>query len=81
MTWENSHGHSMPKSFGFRSGIRKQAAKDYCNGDQAEPARSHPRRDRLTGRVRIDPLFKAPDPACVSGAGVTFEPGARWVRR
>ena len=31
----------------------------------------------FTGTVRIDPLFKAPDPACVSGASVTFEPGAR----
>jgi quercetin dioxygenase-like cupin family protein len=27
--------------------------------------------------VRIDPLFQAPDPARVSGASVTFEPGAR----
>src|ERR1700712_859417 len=25
----------------------------------------------------IDPLFQAPDPALVSGASVTFEPGAR----
>jgi quercetin dioxygenase-like cupin family protein len=31
----------------------------------------------FTGMVRIDPLFKAPDPARVSGASVTFEPGAR----
>src|SRR6201993_4870202 len=31
----------------------------------------------FTGTVRIDPLFKAPDPARVSGASVTFEPGAR----
>ena len=31
----------------------------------------------FTGAVRIDPLFKAPDPARVSGATVTFEPGAR----
>ena len=30
-----------------------------------------------TGTVRIDPLFQAPDPALVQGAGVTFEPGAR----
>jgi len=30
----------------------------------------------FTGTVRIDPLFKAPDPARVSGASVTFEPGA-----
>jgi quercetin dioxygenase-like cupin family protein len=31
----------------------------------------------FTGTVRIDPLFTAPDPALVAGAGVTFEPGAR----
>jgi len=31
----------------------------------------------FTGTVRIDPLFKAPDPARVSAASVTFEPGAR----
>jgi quercetin dioxygenase-like cupin family protein len=33
--------------------------------------------DWFTGTVRIDPLFAAPDPARVSGAQVTFEPGAR----
>jgi quercetin dioxygenase-like cupin family protein len=31
----------------------------------------------FTGTVRIDPLFEAPDPARVTGARVTFEPGAR----
>lgn len=31
----------------------------------------------FTGTVRIDPLFSPPDPARVSGALVTFEPGAR----
>ena len=31
----------------------------------------------FTGVVRVDPLFQAPNPARVSGAGVTFEPGAR----
>jgi quercetin dioxygenase-like cupin family protein len=31
----------------------------------------------FTGTVRIDPLFKAPEPALVQGASVTFEPGAR----
>ena len=31
----------------------------------------------FTGVVRVDPLFQAPDPASVSGASVTFEPGAR----
>lgn len=32
--------------------------------------------DWFTGTVRVDPLFQAPDPALVSGACVTFEPGA-----
>jgi quercetin dioxygenase-like cupin family protein len=31
----------------------------------------------FTGTVRVDPLFEAPDPARMSGASVTFEPGAR----
>ena len=31
----------------------------------------------FSGRVRIDPLFDAPDPARVYGGSVTFEPGAR----
>ena len=31
----------------------------------------------FTGSVRVDPLFRAPDPARVSGSSVTFEPGAR----
>jgi quercetin dioxygenase-like cupin family protein len=31
----------------------------------------------FTGKVRIDPLFQAPDPALISSASVTFEPGAR----
>ena len=31
----------------------------------------------FTGMVRIYPLFQAPDPALVSGAAVTFVPGAR----
>ncbi len=33
--------------------------------------------DWFTGTVRVDPLFQTPDPALVSGACVTFEPGAR----
>ncbi|MFD0986883.1 (R)-mandelonitrile lyase [Methyloligella solikamskensis] len=33
--------------------------------------------DYFTGRVRIDPLFKAEEPGRVAGASVTFEPGAR----
>src|SRR5271169_3164331 len=31
----------------------------------------------FTGTVRVDPLFQAPSPARVSGASVTFDPGAR----
>ncbi len=31
----------------------------------------------FTGAVRIDPLFRAPDPALVQCASVTFEPGGR----
>jgi quercetin dioxygenase-like cupin family protein len=31
----------------------------------------------FTGTVRVDPRFQAPDPARVSGASVTFEPGPR----
>ena len=31
----------------------------------------------FTGTVRVDQLFLAPDPALVSCASVTFEPGAR----
>jgi quercetin dioxygenase-like cupin family protein len=31
----------------------------------------------FTGSVRVDSLLKAPDPARVAGASVTFEPGAR----
>jgi quercetin dioxygenase-like cupin family protein len=31
----------------------------------------------FTGEVRIDPLFQATEPSRVSGASVTFEPGAR----
>lgn len=33
--------------------------------------------DWFTGSVRIDPLFKASDPARGAGACVTFAPGAR----
>lgn len=31
----------------------------------------------FTGKVQVDPLFSAPDPARVTGASVTFESGAR----
>ncbi len=44
------------------------------NGSQ--PSQKGPA-DWFTGSARIDPLFKAEDPARVQGASVTFEPGAR----
>jgi quercetin dioxygenase-like cupin family protein len=33
--------------------------------------------ENFTGKVRVDPLFEAPNPARIRGASVTFEPGAR----
>ena len=42
----------------------------------AQPSTKGPA-DRFTGTVRIDPLFKAPDPARVQCVSITFEPGAR----
>ena len=42
----------------------------------AQPSNKGPT-DWFTGTVRIDPLFQAAAPARVSGASVTFEPGAR----
>lgn len=47
--------------------IRRSGSQPYSKG-QAE---------YFTGSVRIDRLFQAPDPARVSIASVTFEPGAR----
>jgi quercetin dioxygenase-like cupin family protein len=31
----------------------------------------------FTGKVRLDPLFRATEPARAAGASVTFDPGAR----
>jgi len=42
----------------------------------SQPSRSGPA-ENFTGSVRIDPLFQAEEPSRVSGALVTFEPGAR----
>jgi quercetin dioxygenase-like cupin family protein len=42
----------------------------------AQPSGKGPA-EYFTGAVRVDPLFQAPDPARVTGASVTFEPGAR----
>ena len=42
----------------------------------SQPSGKGPK-EYFMGTVRIDPLINAPDPARVSGASVTFEPGAR----
>ena len=47
--------------------IRKSGSQPSARGPE----------DWFTGTVRIDPLFDRPAPARVSGASVTFEPGAR----
>ena len=44
------------------------------NGSQSS---SYGPEEYFTGRVRIDPLFEAPEPSRSRGASVTFEPGAR----
>ena len=44
------------------------------NGSQAA---SKGPAEYFTGSARIEPLFQSPGPAPVSGASVTFEPGAR----
>jgi len=47
----------------------------------SEPSREGPA-EYFTGAVRIDALVDAPEPQRVSGAAITFEPGARtaWHR-
>jgi len=42
----------------------------------AQPSRQGPA-NYFTGKVLIDPLIDAPDPARVVASSVTFEPGAR----
>lgn len=44
------------------------------NGSQASIKGSA---ENFTGNARHEPLFRSPGPAPVSGASVTFEPGAR----
>jgi quercetin dioxygenase-like cupin family protein len=53
--------------------------KEFRHGDQTKrrAATGKGPADWFTGTVRVDPLFSPPEPARVSGALVTFEPGAR----
>src|SRR5690349_13978274 len=52
---------------------RSEAMEIRRNG--AVPSRKGPA-ENFTGNVRIDPLFEASEPSRVSGASVSFEPGA-----
>jgi quercetin dioxygenase-like cupin family protein len=55
-------------------GAKEQFMDIKRNGSQ--PSTKGPG-DWFTGAVRLDPLIRAPEPARVAAASVTFEPGAR----
>ena len=59
--------HGLPSIAGLRMDIKRSGSQPSDKGPG----------EWFTGIVRIDPLFRAPDPARVAGASVTFEPGAR----
>src|SRR3989442_15746307 len=59
--------HGVPSIAGLRMDIKRSGSQPSAKG----PAEWFP------GTVRIDPLFRAPDPAPVAGARVTFAPAAR----
>ena len=56
---------------------QSEKENSHANSTQWREAIRQGTADYFTGTVRIDPLFSPPDPARVSGALVTFEPGAR----
>src|SRR5207237_146010 len=64
--------HFLPFGISITSGLKAMDIKR--SGSQ--PSVKGPT-DWFSGTVRIDPLFEAPQPGRVSGASVTFEPGAR----
>src|SRR6516165_6312110 len=55
--------------------VRRNGAMDIRRNGSV-PSRKGPA-ENFTGSVRIDPLFDATEPSRVSGASVSFEPGAR----
>jgi quercetin dioxygenase-like cupin family protein len=61
--------HTVVKAAGGRGDMEIKRVGSQSSG--AGPA------EYFTGTVRIDPLFQPADPARVTGAAVTFEPGAR----
>ena len=61
----------MRKQAEWRMDIKRNGSHPTCYGPTGS----------ITGTVRIDAPFEAPDPACVGGASVTFEPGKRHAWR
>ncbi len=68
-------------AFGRADTAQKQGSKQRITDMEIKRVGSQPSAkgpaDYFTGTARIDSLFQAPDPAMVSSASVTFEPGAR----
>jgi quercetin dioxygenase-like cupin family protein len=70
--WENTNVHKKPSlSFTQRKELIMEIKRIGSQPSSKGPA------DWFTGTVRIDSPFNRSDPARVSGAIVTFEPGAR----
>jgi len=61
-------------TIGFKAQVERDQLDIRRSGSQ--PSEKGPA-EWFTGTVRIDPLFRAPEPGRVAGASVTFEPGAR----
>ena len=61
--------------------LASEPPKEFCMDIDIKRNGSRPSQkgsaDWFTGTVRVDPLFQAPEPACVGAGQVTFEPGAR----
>jgi len=74
-TVPNKGTEEVPRRWRETGGNQGEVPMDIKRSGSQASAR--PPADYFTGTVRLDPLFQAPQPARVSGASVTFEPGAR----
>ncbi|WES70356.1 cupin domain-containing protein [Superficieibacter sp. HKU1] len=70
-------GLLLPITFSSRAAEQNPAVHIAAAGSQNAVFGSA---ENFTGRVRVDPLFKPDNDIPVSGAYVTFEPGARSAR-
>ncbi|MEZ5364265.1 MAG: cupin domain-containing protein [Bryobacterales bacterium] len=79
-TWPQDQLETIAKTDDFHIARREHCGRRRIEMDitrvGSQPSREGPA-EWFTGRVRIDGLFQAPDPAHAQGASVTFEPGAR----